>query len=94
MDDSTRKERISIHELMRLFGRYVNETYNSMQCLRRFANLHLRCRVHEDENGVPFIFAHEDDSNDADDNSSHFTPPPRAADHASDDEGDGMDDDV
>lgn len=38
VDDSTRKERISIHELMRLFGRYVNEAYNPMQCLRHFAD--------------------------------------------------------
>lgn len=71
VDDSTREERLSIHQLMRLFG-----------------------RVEETEDGVPFIFAHEDDGNDADDDSSHFTPPPRAADHASDEEGDGIDDDV
>ena len=50
--------------------------------------------VHEDENGTPFIFAHEDELDHNDDDSLHFTPPPRAADHASDDEGDGLDDDV
>lgn len=71
VDDSTREERLSIHQLMCLFG-----------------------RVEETEDGVPFIFAHGNDSNDADDDSSHFTPPPRAADHASDEEGDGIDDDV
>lgn len=50
--------------------------------------------VHEDENGTPFIFAHEHELDANDDDSLHFTPPPRAADHASDDEGDGLDDDV
>lgn len=71
MDDSTRKERIGIQELMGLFG-----------------------KTYEDETGTPFIFAHEDESDDKDDDSSHLTPPPRAADHASDDEGDGLDDEA
>lgn len=51
-------------------------------------------KVHENENGAPFIFAHEDELDDRDDASSHFTPPPRDAGHASDDEGDGLDDDA
>ena len=71
LDESQRKERLSINELMRLFG-----------------------QVREDDEGRPFIFAHEDESDDNDDDSSHSTPPPRATDHASDDEGDGLDDDV
>jgi hypothetical protein len=72
LSDSQRKERLSIGELMRLFG-----------------------QVREDEEGIPFIFAHEDGPDDKDDDdSSRSTPPPRAADHASDDEGDGLDDDA
>jgi hypothetical protein len=71
LDDSQRKERLSINDLMRLFG-----------------------QVREDDQGNPFIFAHEDELDDKDDNSSQFTPPPRAAEHASDEEGDGMDDEV
>ena len=71
LDDSQRKERLGINELMRLFG-----------------------QVREDDEGRPFIFAHEDEFDDKDDDSSHSTPPPRAANHASDDEGDGLDDDV
>jgi hypothetical protein len=72
LDDSQRKERLSINELMKLFG-----------------------QVREDEEfGQPFIFAHEDELDDKDDDISHFTPPPRAAERASDDEGDGFDDDV
>lgn len=51
-------------------------------------------KVHESEDGTPFIFAHEDEPADKDDDSSRSTPPPRAADNASDDEGDGIDDDV
>jgi len=71
LDDSQRKERLGIQELMGLFG-----------------------KTFEDETGTPFIFAHEDEPDDKDDDSSHFAPPPRAAGHASDEEGDGLDDDV
>jgi hypothetical protein len=71
MDDSKRKEKLSINELMRLFG-----------------------QVHEDEDGKPFIFAHEESDDDKDDDSAHFSPPRRAAERASVEEGDGLDNDV
>jgi hypothetical protein len=51
-------------------------------------------KVHETEEGVPFIFAHEEDNDDADDDISHLSPPQRAAESVSDEEGDGLGDDV
>lgn len=73
MEGSGREERLTIRELMRLFG-----------------------RVHEDENGQPFIFAHNVDGDGVDDgeNNTHHSPPPRAAENTSDEEGDGLDNDV
>lgn len=72
MEGSGRKERVSVHELMRLFG-----------------------RVHEDENGQPFIFAHNAyGDGDDEENDTHHSPPPRAAENSSDEEGDGLDNDV
>lgn len=66
-----------------------DETVTIAELMRPFG------RVHEDENGRPFIFAHDEDSkDDGDDDSTNFTPPPRAAERTSDEEGDGIDDDV
>lgn len=51
-------------------------------------------RVQEDEDGVPFIFAHNPDDNGGDDeNSTRRSLPPRPAEHTSDEEGDGLDND-
>lgn len=66
MDDKTRKEKLEVQDLMRLFG-----------------------RVHEDETGRPFIFAH-DDRNDDNDDEPVRSPPRYAADRDSDDEGDPL----
>lgn len=67
MDDKTRKEKLDVQDLMRLFGGPVRE----------------------DENGRPFIFAH-DDKNDGDDDEPARSPPRYAADRDSDDEGDPL----
>jgi phosphoenolpyruvate carboxylase len=56
------------------------EKVSTKELLRLFG------RVGKDQDGKPFIFAQED--------SNENRPPLRAADHASDDEGDGMVDDV
>jgi hypothetical protein len=70
LDDSQRKEKITVGELMGLFG-----------------------RVDTDEDGTPFIFAHDDRDDDdggRDDGSLRFSPPPHAPGRESEDEGDGL----
>lgn len=74
LDDSKRKERISVKELMALFG-----------------------RVETDENDMPFIFAHDsrgDDDEYDDNDGARFTAPARAAGRESEDDGDGIVDEV
>jgi SNF2 family DNA or RNA helicase len=74
LDDSKRKDKISVGELMSLFG-----------------------SVEKDEDGRPFIFAH-DDSHDDDfghyDGGLRSSPPPHAAGRESEDDGDGIMDEV
>jgi len=68
LDDSKRKERISVKELMGLFG-----------------------RVTEDEDGKPFIFAHDGKDDECEEeNGLRRSPPPFVPGRESEDEGDGI----